>query len=95
MPIEKKPFVNYTLEEDKQDTEVEVISLKVNKQERELINRLKYMTNYSQDGKVLKIGLRVLEKVILSNFGLDLFQQLTSNERRRSIIEEPKPKENS
>lgn len=88
--IEKKPFVNYTLDEDKVESEVEVVSLKVNKEERAAIERLKRLTNYGQDGKILKMGLIVLEKVILTNFGEVLFQKLTSNERRKPIFEEPK-----
>lgn len=90
MNIIKKPFVNYTLDEDKEDKEVEVISIKINKQERETIERLKRYTNYGQDGKVLKIGLIVLEKVILSNFGEVLFSKLTNNERRKPIFEKDK-----
>ncbi len=84
----KKPFVNYTLDEDKKENSFEVISLKVNKQERYLIEKLKRMTNYDQDGKILKIGITVLEKVILANFGDVLFTKLTSADRRRSIFED-------
>ena len=91
--IIKKPFVNYTLAEDRVESDVEVISLKVNKQERELIERLKRMTNYNQDAKVIKIGMAVLEKVILATFGADLFAKLTSIERRRPIFDDAKNKD--
>jgi hypothetical protein len=83
--IIKKPFVNYRLEEDRND-EVEVISLKVNKEERLLLERLMRLTNYNQS-KVIKISLGVLEKVILNNFGSDLFMKLTSSERTKPIFE--------
>ena len=87
MPIEKKPFVNYTLEEDKQDKEVETISLKINKQEREQIEQLKKLTNYGQDSKVIKLSMVIARNVILNNFGSDLFQKLTSTSRTKPITE--------
>lgn len=86
--LEKKPFVNYRLEEERSD-EVEVISLKVNKEERLLIERLMRLTNYNQS-KVIKISLGVLEKVILNNFGSDLMIKLTSTERSKPIFETSK-----
>jgi hypothetical protein len=89
MSIIKKPFVNYTLDEDKDDSAVEVISLKLNKSERALIDRLIKMTKYNQS-KVIKISLQVCEKVILNNFGSELFMKLTSTERSKSITENPK-----
>jgi hypothetical protein len=88
MSLVKKPFVNYRLEEERND-EVEVISLKVNKEERLLLERLMRLTNYNQS-KVIKISLGVLEKVILNNFGSDLFMKLTSSERSKPIFEKEK-----
>ena len=89
MSIIKKPFTNYTLDEDKDDQAIEVISLKLNKDERALIDRLIKLTKYNQS-KVIKISLQVCEKVILNNFGSDLFMKLTSTERTKSIVESPK-----
>ena len=90
--ILKKPFVNYTLEENKQETGSEVISLKLNKEERALIEDLKRLTNYSQDSKVIKIGLKVLKNVILGTFGAELFIKITGSERRRAIFEDQPPR---
>jgi hypothetical protein len=89
--LEKKPFVNYTLEEDKVEGAVEVISLKINKQEREQIEQLKKLTNYGQDSKVIKLSMVIARNVILNNFGSDLFQKLTSTNRVRPITETVKP----
>jgi hypothetical protein len=85
--IIKKPFVNYTLNEDKKENDIEVISLKINKKERELINRLQSLMNIDRDGTVIKVSLGIAEKVILSQFGEVLFKKLTSGERVRHIIE--------
>lgn len=89
MSIEKKPFVNYRLDEDKEDG-VETISMKVNKEERELIERLKRYTNYGQDAKVIKASMQVFEKVILNTFGDTLFMKFTSSDRRKPIFETDK-----
>ena len=92
MSIEKKPFVNYTLDENRVASDIETISMKVNLEERALIERLKRATNYDQDAKVIKIGLVVLEKVILNNFGSDVFGKLTSLNRVKPIFETDKNK---
>lgn len=89
MSLIKKPFVNYRLEEERGNDEVEVISLKINKEERLLLDRLMRLTNYNQS-KVIKISLGVLEKVILNNFGSDLMMKLTSSERTKPIFETDK-----
>jgi hypothetical protein len=86
MSIEKKPFVNYTLDENKKYTDVEVISLKLNIDERAQINRLKKITNYGQDAKVIKLSLIIAEKVILGLFGDDLFMKLTLLVRKGIVI---------
>ena len=85
--IIKKPFVSYTLEEDRKETAVEVISLKINPKERELLNRLRSLMNIDRDGTIIKICLGVTEKVILSTFGEPLFKKISSAERVRHIIE--------
>jgi hypothetical protein len=86
--IEKKPFVNYRLEEDRGDT-VETISIKLNKEERALLDRVMRLTNYNQS-QAIKISLAVCEKVILNNFGSDVFGKITSSERIRPAFKDPK-----
>jgi len=90
MSIIKKPFKNYTPDDEKVISDIETISMKLNLEERALIERLKRMTNYDQDAKIIKSGLIVLEKVILSNFGSDLFSKLTSLNRVKPIFEKDK-----
>ena len=92
-PLERKPFVNYTLDSEKKEQSHEVISLKLNLVERQAIERLKRIMNYKQDGKVIKAALIVLENVILNTFGEPLFKKLTDENRRRAVFEElPKDK---
>lgn len=85
--IIKKPFVSYTLDQDRKETAIEVISLKINPKERELLNSLKSLMNIDRDGTVIKICLGVTQKVILSSFGEPLFKKISSAERVRHIIE--------
>jgi hypothetical protein len=83
----KKPFVTYTLDEDKEESNSETITLRINKEQRELIELLKVLFNYSQDAKVIKIALRVCRNVALANFGADVLEELTEGGRRRPIKE--------
>ena len=85
--IEKKPFTSYTLDEDKKYSDTEVISLKINLEERALISRLKRYTNYDQDAKVIKMSMIIAEKVILNNFGDTLFMKISSLDRVKPITE--------
>ena len=88
--IEKKPFVNYTLDSERIDTDTETISMRLNKQEREQIERLKKLTNYEQDAKVIKLSMIVCENVILGLFGNELFKKLTSTNRTKPLTESTK-----
>jgi len=83
----KKPFVSYTLDQDRKEETSEVISLKINPKERELLNRLRSLMNIDRDGTVIKICLGVTEKVVLNTFGEPLFKKISSAERVRHIIE--------
>ena len=91
MPIEKKPFVNYTLEEDKKEEASEVLTIRINKEERQLIDELKALMNFTNDAKAIKAGLQLSKNVILSTFGATFFRYLTSNTRRKPIEEEQQP----
>lgn len=88
MTIEKQPFRTYTLEEDKTETESQPLVIRINKEERALIDSLKALMHYGQDAKVIKAGLVVLNNVIQGTFGKDLMFKLTQENRRRPIIEE-------
>lgn len=93
MTIEKKPFVTYALDEDKQESSSEIITLRINKKERELIEELKRDMNNGQDAKILKAGLHVMKNVIHGTFGTKFFRYLTSQDRRRPVYEDTKDDE--
>jgi hypothetical protein len=93
--LEKKPFVNYTLEEDKEEQDSQPLVVRINQQERALIDELKAVLHYGQDAKVIKAGLVILKNVIHGTFGEDLMGKLTSETRRRPIFEEAKGEQKS
>jgi hypothetical protein len=86
--IIKKPFVNYTLDEDKIESDSQPLVVRINKTERIQIDELKRLLNYGQDAKVIKAGLIVLKNVIHGTFGPELMQKITNENRRRPIFED-------
>lgn len=81
------PFRRKYLDEEKETTGREVLSLKINQEERLMIDRLKRCFNTSQDGRILKQALRTFEKVVLSHFTASEMQYWTSTERRKPLFE--------
>ena len=93
MTLEKKPFVNYTLDEDKEEKDSKPLVIRINQPERALIDELKAIMHYSNDSKVIKIGLVLLKNVIHGTFGEPLMSKITSEERRKPVIEAVKKTE--
>lgn len=78
MTIEKQPFRAYTLEEDRTG---EVISIRLNAEEREIINKIKETLNIKADSKALKIGAFVGLNVIHNTFTPKIAKYLFKKER--------------
>lgn len=87
MPLEKKPFVNYTLDEDKTEQNSETLTIRINKEERILIDELKALLNFTQDAKVIKIALQTQINVVHSTFGAPNLRYISSSTRKRPIKE--------
>jgi len=94
MALNKVPFQSRHLEGEgfwkDEDKESVPMSLRINKLEREQLERLKRYYNFSQDAKVIKLALDVLENVTHSTFGVQNIGYLTSNLRRKPVQEEKK-----
>jgi hypothetical protein len=93
MTVEKKPFVSYTLDEDKVEADSKPLVIRINKAERQLIDEIKDIMHYANDSKVIKIGLVLLRNVIHSTFGEVLMSKITSEERRKPVVEAAKKTE--
>lgn len=87
--LEKKPFVNYTLEEDKKK-EKDIISIRIMPDERLLLNSCKKIIEQPKDSTALKtlawIGAKVIhgekEKYIIET----LFKNKRNN-RRNNVVD--------
>ena len=80
MTIKKKPFVSYTLEEDKKKFK-DVFTVRVNSQERAWLEDLKEDLNIKSDSKALKMGALIGKNVIQSTFTRPILRYLFKKER--------------
>ena len=83
--IKKKPFIKYNLE----DNQSNVISLKLNPREAEIVAIGAYCFNMHSRGGVLKELAEMGLKVILNGLGMEKWHKLTRGDRRRLIHDKP------
>lgn len=79
--IQKAPFRKYNLEED--FTKKDVFSVRVNKEERAIIEDIKEMLDIKSDSTALKFAAEVGRNVLLNTFGKDRLRYLFKNDRHR------------
>lgn len=82
MVLEKKPFVNYTLEDDR-STDSVVLPVRVNLDEQGMIRVGKTLLNINSDSKTLKILARVGLDVLQRTFSDKTLKYLCSEKRER------------
>lgn len=89
MNIEKKPFVSYTLEEDKKDPleSGKVLTCRLNPQEYKNILYFGKLLNISRDSTILKQLAIIGQNVLLNTFGADFLKWLSDSKR---IIDDSK-----
>lgn len=83
--MEKKPFVNYTLDEEKEEKTSETLNIRINSEQREQLEELKFIYRYDQDAKIIKLALSVLQNVTHGTFGARNLFKLTDERRKRAI----------
>jgi hypothetical protein len=88
--IIQAPFTKKYLDSEQEDSGSEVLTIRINKRERELIDYIKQVLHYSQDAKAIKAGLPVMKNVIQNTFGAELLHKLCAENRRRGITDVPK-----
>lgn len=91
--LEKKPFVNYSLDEEKKD-KPDIISLRLTDEERKKLNTTKLILNIPSDGTALKIMAEIGLNVIHSTFPPKILAYLTKEKRVRIDETSPLPPEN-
>lgn len=79
--IEKENFRSYTLDEEKE--EGDVISIRLNPEEKAWLEEIKEDFDVKSDGKALKFAAFVGKNVIQQAFGRRLLRFLFKKERQR------------
>lgn len=77
MSIKKKPFTRYNLKIEDSN----VITIRINVDERMLLEEFKELLNVKSDSKALKIGVIIAKNVIHRTLGSKLCRYLFLNER--------------
>lgn len=84
MGIEKKPFVNYTLDEDLKE-KPDIFTIRLNKEERLFLNEQKRILEQPKDSTALKtlalIGAKVIHEEKIAYIIDTLFKNKKNNER--------------
>ena len=90
MSLEKKPYVNYTLDEDREEQGSETINVRLNDSERERLDRLKWFLHENKDGTAIKYALEVAENVLHGILSEESLRKICSQTRRKQEIQRPK-----
>ena len=83
MTIEKKPFKNYTLEEDRKETKGSVLTIRLNENERIWLNELKVLMDIKNDATALKKAAIIGHNVIHSLFTPDVWKYYANRRREK------------
>lgn len=83
MPIEKQPFVNYSLDDSKKQ---DIISLKLNPEERTQLEKDKVTLQQEKDGTAIKDMMAIARKVIHDTPEGLFFQRALENIRKNKRI---------
>lgn len=75
-PFDKKPFERKHL-----DTKDDILSIRLNDEERVRLKQLKDILQYDSDGRVLKDALIVMQNVVSGTFGEKLMRYISSQRR--------------
>lgn len=89
MSLEKQPYVNYTLDEDKEETTSETINVRLNLEDRSRLEELKWFLHESKDGTALKYALEIARNVLQSQLSEKSWNRICSETRRKSVMKRP------
>lgn len=82
--LEKKPFENYTLEEDKKFEKFETISMKLNKEEREQLEIDKQALQQEKDSTAIK-QMWQIARFVLHQSEMGQISRILYNNVRRNV----------
>ena len=87
--LEKKPFTNYTLDEDRDDSGRETINISLNKAEREELDVVKWLLHENKDGTAMKYCLELAKNELHGQFSEDSWRKICSETRRKETMKRP------
>jgi len=81
--IEHRPFIRYRLDEEAEGSG-DIISVRLNAEERQILNEMKSILDIKSDGKLLKLlAFAVGRNVLHDTFGEPLLKYLFKKDRSR------------
>ena len=89
MSIIKQPFINYTLDEEREEATSETINVRLNADNREQLERLKWLLHETKDGTALKYALEIALNVLQSILSERSFIKICSETRRKETMKRP------
>lgn len=93
--IEKQPYVNYTLDEDKEEATSETINIRLNALDRSRLDELKWFLNESKDGTVIKYAVELAKNVLQGQLSEKSWLKICSQTRKPEVMKRPKSLEKS
>ena len=78
----KKPFVNYTLDEDKIGKK-DKFTVRINTEERKWLEEIKEDLNIASDSKALKFSALIGKNVLQRTFSRDILKYLFKKDRKK------------
>jgi len=90
MSIEKQPYVNYTLEEEKEEATSETINIRLNATDRIRLDELRWLFNESKEGTVIKFAIELAKNVLQGQLSERSWQKICSQTRKPEVMKRPK-----
>lgn len=82
--LEKKPFVNYTLDEDRREPDDVRVTIRLNKEEQELLESVRGLFQQPKDGTLIKHLMMIGYYDVIHNQKLKYFGDVVSGNVRRN-----------
>jgi ribosomal protein L14E/L6E/L27E len=88
------PFTKKYLDEEKEETGSETLTIRLNPDNRSSLEELKYVLNENKDATAIKIALEYCKNELLNKLRADSWNKITSQTRRKYDLKKPKSLEN-
>jgi hypothetical protein len=90
----KAPYTTKYLDEEKEETGSEILTIRLNPDNRIDLDELKYVLSENKDATAIKYALAYAKNDLLSKLKADVWSKITSQTRRKYMIKKPVSLEN-